>query len=159
MDYHRQLNVQIKIARIFNTYGPRMSFNDGRMVSSFVLQALQNEDISIFGDGSQTRPFCYVGDMVTALIDLVGTGPEVTGPVNLGMPHEISVVELAQQILTKVGSQSKIAVRPLPMDDPRQPLPDISLAREILDWQPQVPLEDGLDRTINYYRGRLIDAA
>ncbi|WIY27496.1 UDP-glucuronic acid decarboxylase family protein [Parasedimentitalea psychrophila] len=159
MDYHRQLNVQIKIARIFNTYGPRMSIDDGRVVSSFVLQALQNEDISIFGDGSQTRSFCYVEDMVTALIDLMGTGPEVTGPVNLGMPHEIPVVELAQQILTKVGSQSKIAFRPLPVDDPRQRLPDISLAREILDWQPQVSLKDGLDRTITYYRGRLIDAA
>jgi UDP-glucuronate decarboxylase len=159
IDYHRQFKVQVKIARIFNTYGPRMSFDDGRVVSSFVLQALQNEDISIFGDGSQTRAFCYVEDMVTALVDLMGTRKDVTGPVNLGMPDETSVMELAQGILTKVGSQSKIVFRTLPKDDPRQRLPDISLARKILDWEPHVSLKEGLDRTITYYRGRLTDAA
>ncbi|MEP2715660.1 UDP-glucuronic acid decarboxylase family protein [Pseudophaeobacter sp.] len=159
MDYHRQHGVQVKIARIFNTYGPRMSFDDGRVVSSFVLQALQKEDITIFGDGSQTRSFCYVDDMVTALVLLMESEASVAGPVNLGMPAENTVAELAQMILTKLGSPSKLVFHPLPVDDPRKRLPDISLARQTLGWAPQVPLDLGLDRTAAFYRDRLTDVA
>lgn len=158
-DFHRQYQVEVKIARIFNTYGPRMSFDDGRVVSSFILQALRGEDITIFGKGAQTRAFCYVDDMVTALIRLMESDASIMGPVNLGMARENTVAELAERVLAKVKSPSKIVYRPLPTDDPRQRLPDISLARALLDWAPQVDLDEGLERTISYYRNRLEIAA
>jgi UDP-glucuronate decarboxylase len=150
-DYHRQNRVQIKVARIFNTYGPRMHPNDGRVVSNFIVQALLGRDITIYGDGSQTRSFCYVDDLVDGLIRLMATPPEVTGPINLGNPGEFTIRQLAQSVVELVGSRSRIELRPLPQDDPRQRQPDISLAIEHLDWKPTIELVDGLKRTIAYF--------
>ena len=143
-DYHRQHRLPIKVARIFNTYGPRMHPNDGRVVSNFIVQALQNHDITIYGDGSQTRAFCYVDDLVDGLVRLMGTPKEVTGPVNLGNPEEFSIRELAETIIGLTGSSSRIIHMPLPTDDPRQRRPDISKANELFAWKPTVPLQDGL---------------
>lgn len=154
-DYHRQLGLEIKVARIFNTYGPRMHHADGRVVSNFIVQALRGEDITIYGDGAQTRSFCYVDDLVEGFLRLMATGPDVTGPVNLGNPGEFTIRELAEQTLAKVGSNSQLVTRPLPQDDPRQRRPDIGLAKNLLDWEPAIPLSDGLDRTIAYFRDRL----
>ena len=154
MDYHRQNNVDIKIARIFNTYGPRMAVNDGRVVSNFILQALKNEPVTIYGDGSQTRAFCYVDDMVDALITFMNTD-NFTGPVNLGNPHEISILEFARLIIKLTNSNSKIEFASLPSDDPVQRLPDISLAKEKLNWSPKIDIEQGLNKTIQYFDGIL----
>ena len=151
-DYFRQHQLRIKVARIFNTYGPRMHPNDGRVVSNFVIQALQNAPITIFGDGNQTRSFCYVDDLIEGLIRLMNTGDDVTGPVNIGNPHESTVRELAEQIVTLSGSTSGIECRPLPTDDPLRRCPDITLAVRLLGWRPKVPLSEGLTRTIDYFR-------
>jgi len=151
MDYHRQNNVKVKIARIFNTYGPRMALNDGRVVSNFVVQALKGEDITVYGDGSQTRSFCYVDDMVDGLIRMMESDDSFLGPVNLGNPHEFRIMDLAKTVISMTGNRSKIVHRPLPQDDPMQRNPDISLARKILGWQPHVNLEKGLERTIEYF--------
>ena len=150
-DYHRQHRVQIKVARIINTYGPRMHPNDGRVVSNFIVQALRNEDITLYGDGSQTRAFCYVDDLIDGLVRLMNTAPDVTGPINLGNPHEIPVRALAETIIRLTGSRSRIVHRPLPQDDPMQRCPDIGVAKQTLGWQPKVPLEAGLTRTIGYF--------
>ncbi len=150
-DYQRQHGIPIKVARIFNTYGPRMHPNDGRVVSSFIVQALLGEEITLFGDGSQTRAFCFVDDLIDGFIRLMATGDGVTGPVNLGNPHEISVRELAERIIDLTGSPSRLVFRPLPQDDPLQRCPDITLARSLLDWEPKVPLTEGLTRTIRYF--------
>ena len=151
-DYHRQHGLEIKVARIFNTYGPRMHAADGRVVSNFIVQALQGEDITIFGDGSQTRSFCYVDDLVRGFLALMDTDPDVTGPINLGNPNEFTIRELAEKVLGKVGGKSKLVERPLPQDDPTQRKPDITKAREVLDWQPTIELDEGLDRTVAYFR-------
>lgn len=151
-DYHRQHRLKIKVARIFNTYGPRMHPDDGRVVSNFIMQALKGKDITVYGDGSQTRSFCYVDDMIDGLIKLMNSPDEFTGPVNLGNPAEFSILELAEIIIELTGSRSKIVFKPLPEDDPKQRQPDIRLATEILRWQPKVPLRDGLERTIAYFR-------
>jgi UDP-glucuronate decarboxylase len=151
-DYHRQNHVPIKVARIFNTYGPRMHPNDGRVVSTFVLQALRNDPITLFGEGSQTRSFCYVDDLIDGLVKLMESPESFTGPVNLGNPEEISMVELAKRIVALTGSKSRFVHRPLPEDDPSQRQPDISLARSTLQWQPSTALEAGLARTIDYFR-------
>ncbi len=151
-DYHRQHKLEIKVARIFNTYGPRMHPNDGRVVSNFIVQALQNKDITIFGDGSQTRSFCYVDDLVNALIALMESPADFTGPVNLGNPVEFTMRELASMILNKVGGTSKLVFHPLPSDDPRQRKPDITLAKKALGWEPTVMLDQGLDKAILYFR-------
>lgn len=150
-DYHRQHGIKIKVARIFNTYGPNMHPNDGRVISNFILQALRNEPITIYGDGSQTRSFCYVDDMISGLIRLMNTPDDFTGPVNLGNPIEISILELAEKILRMTGSKSKITFKPLPADDPKQRQPLIELAKEKLGWTPEVPLEEGLKKTIAYF--------
>jgi UDP-glucuronate decarboxylase len=150
-DYHRQHGVRIKVVRIFNTYGPRMHPNDGRVVSNFIVQALRGDDITLYGDGSQTRAFCYVSDLLAGFLKLMATEESVIGPVNIGNPHEISVRELAERVIALTGSKSKIVFRPLPQDDPTQRCPDITLARKLLDWQPKVDLEDGLTRTIAYF--------
>jgi len=150
-DYHRQHNVSIKVARIFNTYGPRMSPDDGRVVSNFVLQALRGEDITVYGDGSQTRSFCYVDDLVEGFLRLMETDAAITGPLNLGNPVEFKIVDLAEMVVSLTGSRSRIIRKPLPVDDPRQRCPDITFAREQLGWQPTVPLETGLRRTIEYF--------
>jgi UDP-glucuronate decarboxylase len=150
-DYHRQHRTRIKVVRIFNTYGPRMHPNDGRVVSNFIMQALRDEPITLYGDGSQTRAFCFVTDMVEAFARMMATEDEVTGPVNVGNPHEISVRELAETIIRLTNSRSIIEYRPLPQDDPTQRCPDITLARALLGWQPTVALEDGLARTISYF--------
>jgi UDP-glucuronate decarboxylase len=150
-DYHRQHKVRIKVARIFNTYGPRMHPNDGRVVSNFIVQSLKGEDITLYGDGSQTRAFCYVDDLVDGLIRLMGTDPNFTGPINIGNPHEIPVRELAERVIGLTNSRSKTIHRPLPEDDPMQRCPDITLAKKELQWEPKVPLEDGLRRTIAYF--------
>ncbi len=154
-DYHRQHNLRIKVARIFNTYGPRMHPNDGRVVSNFIVQALRGEDLTVYGDGSQTRSFCYVDDMIDGFLRLMATPDDVTGPINLGNPTECSMLELAEMILRLTGSRSRIVHRPLPENDPRQRRPDISLAGQVLDWRPAVCLEDGLKRTIAYFRDLL----
>lgn len=151
-DYYRQHGLKIKVARIFNTYGPRMHPNDGRVVSNFIVQALKNEDITIYGDGSQTRSFCYVDDMVTAFIALMNSGDDMTGPVNLGNPDEFSILELARKVIEMTGSRSSIVFLPLPADDPQQRRPDISLAKKILQWEPTIRLEAGLARAIEYFR-------
>jgi UDP-glucuronate decarboxylase len=151
-DYRRQHNLQIKVARIFNTYGPRMHPDDGRVVSNFILQALRGEPITVFGDGGQTRAFCYVDDLIDGLMRLMGTEPDFTGPVNLGNPVELSVLGLAEKIVELTGSKSKIERRPLPQDDPMQRCPDIGLAKSKLGWEPRVPLEQGLKKTIDYFR-------
>ena len=150
-DYHRQHRTRIKVARIFNTYGPRMHPNDGRVVSNFIVQALRDEDITLYGDGSQTRAFCYVDDLVDGLIRLMATEDVVTGPMNLGNPHEITVRELAQRVVRLTGASSALVNRPLPADDPVQRCPDIGLAHRVLAWEPAVPLEDGLTRTVEYF--------
>jgi UDP-glucuronate decarboxylase len=154
-DYWRQHSLRIKVARIFNTYGPRMHPNDGRVVSNFIRQALRGEDITIYGKGDQTRSFCYVDDLIEALIRLMGTPDEFTGPVNLGNPVESSILELAERIIALVGSRSKVVFRDLPADDPRQRKPDIALARKTLGWEPKVSLDDGLRATVEYFRARL----
>ena len=150
-DYHRQHKLRIKVARIFNTYGPRMHPNDGRVVSNFIVQALQSKDITVYGDGSQTRSFCYVDDLVDGLICLMETEDEIVGPVNLGNPTEFTIRELAEMVIEITGSASKIVHRPLPSDDPKQRKPDVSRAQEVLGWCPKVPLRDGLARTIAYF--------
>ena len=152
MDYHRQENIQIKIVRIFNTYGPNMSVNDGRVVSNFIVQALKNEYITIYGDGNQTRSFQYIDDLIDGLIKMMATDDSFTGPVNIGNPREFTIKQLAEMIIELTGSKSKLVYRPLPGDDPRQRKPDISLARKILDWSPKVDAEDGLKNTIEYFR-------
>jgi len=152
MDYHRQNKVDVRIIRIFNTYGPRMALEDGRVVSNLIAQALRGEDLTVFGDGSQTRSFCYVDDLVEGMIRLMNR-EGVTGPVNVGNPTETTVLEFAKRILEYTGSRSKIAYRPLPSDDPKQRQPDITLARELLGWEPKVPLEAGLRKTIEYFVG------
>ncbi|MFC1840758.1 UDP-glucuronic acid decarboxylase family protein [Thermodesulfobacteriota bacterium] len=154
-DYYRQNNVDIKVVRIFNTYGPRMHPNDGRVVSNFIVQALKGETITIFGDGSQTRSFCYVDDMIEGIIKMMGSPDEFIGPVNLGNPSEYQVLELAEKIINITGSSSKIEYHPLPMDDPKRRKPDISLAGEKLDWAPVIEIEDGLKRTIEYFKERI----
>jgi UDP-glucuronate decarboxylase len=154
-DYHRQHGVPIRVARIFNTYGPRMQLNDGRVVSAFIVQAIRGAPLSVFGDGSQTRSFCYVDDLIDGLIRLMAAPDEVTGPINLGNPHEISVLELAELVIAMTGSKSRIEFKALPTDDPRQRQPDITAAKRWLDWQPRVPLEDGLAKTIAYFEERL----
>jgi len=154
-DYHRQHNVQTKVVRIFNTYGPRMHPNDGRVVSNFIVQALLGEDITIFGDGSQTRSFCFVDDLVEAIIRTMNSDDDFIGPVNIGNPGEFTMLELAEKIQSKVESESKIVFKPLPINDPTQRKPDISLAKEKLDWEPTVSLDQGLDTTINYFRSQV----
>lgn len=150
-DYHRQNNVRIKVARIFNTYGPRMHVNDGRVVSNFVVQALRGEDITIYGDGSQTRSFCYCDDLIDGLIRFMATGDDVTGPMNLGNPVEFTIKQLAETILKMVGSGGKLIFKPLPIDDPKQRQPDISFATETLEWEPVIELRQGLKKTIEYF--------
>jgi UDP-glucuronate decarboxylase len=150
-DYNRQHGLRIKIARIFNTYGPRMHPNDGRVVSNFIIQALKGEPITIYGDGSQTRSFCYVDDLVDGLIRLMNTPDDFTGPVNLGNPGEFTIVELATKVIELTGSKSTLINNPLPIDDPRQRRPDISLAKEKLGWQPKIPLQEGLVKAIAYF--------
>ena len=152
MDYHRQNNVRVKIIRIFNTYGPRMLPNDGRVVSNFILQALNNEDITIYGDGKQTRSFQYNDDLIEGMIRMMNTEDEFTGPINLGNPNEFPVLELAERIISMTGSSSKIVFKSLPDDDPKQRQPDITLAKEKLGWQPTVELEEGLKRMIEYFK-------
>ena len=153
MDYHRQNNLRIKIVRIFNTYGPRMSMNDGRVVSNFIVQALRGEDITIYGDGKQTRSFQYVDDLVEGMIRMMNTGDNFTGPVNIGNPGEFTMLELAEKVIELTGSKSKIIFQPLPQDDPRQRKPDISVAQRELDgWQPRIQLAEGLQRTIDYFK-------
>ena len=154
-DYHRQHGVPIRVARIFNTYGPHMQPQDGRVVSNFIVQALRGEPITVYGSGSQTRSFCFVDDLIEGLLRLMAAPDEVTGPINLGNPHEISVLELAEKVIAMTGSRSRIEFRPLPADDPRQRQPDIGAAERLLDWQPKVPLEEGLERTIAYFERRL----
>ncbi len=151
-DYRRQLGLEIKVARIFNTYGPRMHHADGRVVSNFTVQALKGEPITIYGDGSQTRSFCYVDDLVDGLIRLMETGAAVTGPMNLGNPTESTILELAEKIVTLSESTSKISFEPLPPDDPRQRNPDILLARSEIGWEPLTAIDDGLKETIRYFK-------
>ncbi len=154
-DYHRQHALCIKVVRIFNTYGPRMHPNDGRVVSNFIVQALSNEDITIYGDGSQTRSFCYVDDLINGLIAIMATENSFTGPINLGNPFECTVVELANKIINLTNSRSKIVFKPLPEDDPKQRRPDIGLAQSKLNWSPEIPLDDGLKQTIRYFKDYL----
>ncbi|MBI3516402.1 MAG: NAD-dependent epimerase/dehydratase family protein, partial [Proteobacteria bacterium] len=151
-DYHRQHKLRIKVARIFNTYGPRMHPNDGRVVSNFVIQALKGEPITLYGDGSQTRAFCFVDDLIEGFIRLMDTPDDVTGPVNLGNPVERTVKNLAERVIALTGSTSKIEFKPLPVDDPKQRCPDITLAKSLLKWEPTVALDDGLKKTIDYFR-------
>jgi len=154
-DYHRQHGLEIKVVRIFNTYGPRMHPDDGRVVSNFIVQALRGEDLTVYGDGSQTRSFCYVDDLIDAMVRMMETAPAVTGPVNIGNPAEFSIADLAAKVLSIVGGPSRIVRKPLPGDDPRQRQPDIDLARSLLGWSPTVDLETGLDRTVAYFRALL----
>jgi UDP-glucuronate decarboxylase len=154
-DYHRQHKMKIKVARIFNTYGPRMHPNDGRVVSNFIVQSLQGKDITIFGDGSQSRSFCYVEEMVDALIRLMASPDDFTGPVNLGNPAEFTIKQLAEQVITMTGTASKIVFHPLPGDDPKQRKPDISLAKSALGWEPKIQLIEGLERTVAYFKSVL----
>ena len=151
-DYHRQNGVRIKVARIFNTYGPRMHPNDGRVVSNFIVQALRNEPITIYGDGRQTRSFCYVDDLVGGLMSLMNTADDVTGPINIGNPGEFTMLELAEKVIALSGSKSKLVFNPLPSDDPKQRQPDITIARKTLGWEPAIPLDAGLTKTIAYFR-------
>jgi len=150
-DYWRQHGLRIKVARIFNTYGPRMHPNDGRVVSNFIVQALRGEDITIYGDGSQTRSFCYVDDLVEAFVRIMDTDDDFTGPVNIGNPGEFTILELAEKVIAGIGNDSKIVNLPLPNDDPARRRPDISLAKEKLDWEPTIALDQGLERTIAYF--------
>ncbi len=151
-DYHRQYKLRIKVARIFNTYGPRMHPNDGRVVSNFIEQALKGAPITVYGDGKQTRSFCYVDDLIEALVRLMATSDDFTGPVNLGNPEEFTILELARKVIANTGSRSEIVFKPLPSDDPMQRQPDISLAKQMLQWEPVVALNEGLRRTISYFR-------
>ena len=151
-DYHREYNLPIKIARIFNTYGPRMHPNDGRVVSNFIVQALKNKPITVYGDGQQTRSFCYVDDLIEGLFFLMQSANNITGPINLGNPFEFTILELAEKIIKLTNSKSKIIFKQLPQDDPKQRQPDITLAKEILNWQPNVGLEEGLQKTIAYFK-------
>jgi UDP-glucuronate decarboxylase len=153
-DYWRQHRLRIKVVRIFNTYGPRMHPNDGRVVSNFIMQALEGEEITIYGDGTQTRSFCYVDDLIEAMIRTMATPDDFTGPINIGNPGEFTMLDLAEEVLRLTGSGSKISFKPLPSDDPKQRQPDIGLARSILDWLPKVGLEAGLTETIRYFRTR-----
>jgi UDP-glucuronate decarboxylase len=155
-DYWRQHGVRIKVARIFNTYGPRMHPNDGRVVSNFIVQALLGNDITIYGDGKQTRSFCYVDDLIEALMRLMGTEDAFTGPINIGNPGEFTMHDLAAAVLQLTGSNSTLVFKPLPMDDPKQRQPDIGLARQVLAWAPRIQLTDGLEKTIGYFRDRLL---
>jgi UDP-glucuronate decarboxylase len=154
-DYHRQHGLEIKVARIFNTYGPRMHPADGRVVSNFIVQALQGEPITIYGDGQQTRSFCYVDDLIGGLVALMETPADITGPINIGNPHEFTIRELAEKIIAMTGARSDLINMPLPADDPRQRQPDITRARETLGWEPGIQLEAGLERTIAYFRAKL----
>ena len=151
-DYHRQHSLKIKVIRIFNTYGPRMHPNDGRVVSNFIVQALKNEPITVFGDGTQTRSFCYINDLIDGIIKMMNSSDEFTGPVNLGNPQECTILELAETIIKLTNSKSKIVFKPLPEDDPKRRSPDISLAKEKLQWEPSIKLEVGLIKTIDYFR-------
>ncbi|MBT7333478.1 MAG: SDR family oxidoreductase [Gammaproteobacteria bacterium] len=151
-DYHRQHALDIKVVRIFNTYGPRMHPNDGRVVSNFVVQALRGQDITIYGDGTQTRSFCYVTDLIEGFLRLMASPKEIVGPMNMGNPREFTIGELAESIIRQVGSQSKLVMMPLPQDDPKQRQPDITVAKNTLNWQPKIELEEGLARTIAYFR-------
>jgi UDP-glucuronate decarboxylase len=154
-DFNRQFGTEIKVARIFNTYGPRMSFNDGRVVSNFIVQALKNEPISIYGDGSQTRSFCFVTDLIDGFISLMFSDKQVTGPINLGNPREFTMLELAEKVIVATKSKSKIEFFELPQDDPKQRKPDISKAKTILNWNPRVNLEEGLDLTVSEFKTRI----
>jgi UDP-glucuronate decarboxylase len=156
-DYYRQHRLRIKVARIFNTYGPRMHPNDGRVVSNFIVQALRNKPITVFGDGNQTRSFCYVDDLVDALVRLMESSDDFTGPVNLGNPNEFTIRQLAEKVIALTGSRSKIEAKPLPADDPKQRQPDISLARSALNWAPKTQLEEGLKKTIAYFDATLAE--
>jgi UDP-glucuronate decarboxylase len=151
-DYNRQHRLRIKVARIFNTYGPRMHPNDGRVVSNFIMQALKGKDITVYGDGSQTRSFCYVDDLIDGLIKLMDSPDDFTGPVNLGNPSEFTILQLAQMVKEMTGSRSKIVFEPLPQDDPTQRQPDITLAKDVLKWEPKMPLKEGLRSTIEYFK-------
>ncbi|MEM7364310.1 MAG: UDP-glucuronic acid decarboxylase family protein [Pseudomonadota bacterium] len=157
-DYHRQHGLAIKVARIFNTYGPRMHPNDGRVISNFIVQALGNKDLTIYGDGNQTRSFCYVDDLITAITSLMKSPSDVIGPINIGNPGEFSILELAESVIRLTNSRSQIRFLPLPSDDPKQRQPDISLAKSTLNWEPTVSLEDGLKETIDYFRNLLKDS-
>lgn len=152
MSYHQQNNVEIKIMRIFNTYGPRMQPNDGRVVSNFIVQALKGNDITIYGDGSQTRSFCYVDDLIDGMIRLMNSDKSFTGPVNIGNPGEFTIRELAEKVIKYTGTSSKIIYEPLPADDPMQRQPDISLAKKMLNWEPKIKLDEGLVKTIEYFK-------
>lgn len=154
-DYWRKHDLEIKVIRIFNTYGPRMNANDGRVVSNFIVQALQNKDITMYGSGKQSRSFCYVDDLVTGMIAMMNSEKEVVGPINLGNPNEFTMIELAEKVIAMTGSKSPIIFERLPQDDPRQRQPDISKAKEILDWQPLVELEEGLSKTVEYFKGEI----
>jgi UDP-glucuronate decarboxylase len=154
-DYWRQHQLQIKVVRIFNTYGPRMHPNDGRVVSNFIVQALKGEDITIYGDGQQTRSFCFVDDLIEAKLRMMGTASDVTGPVNIGNPGEFTMLELAEAVIRLTRSKSKLVFLPLPQDDPKQRRPDISLAKEALGWSPKVDLEEGLEKTIGFFKKKL----
>lgn len=154
-DYRRKHGIRIKVARIFNTYGPNMNVDDGRVVSNFIIQALQNRDITVYGDGLQTRSFCYVDDLIRGMLALMDSDDSVTGPVNLGNPGEFTMLELAGKVLEQTGSKSKLAFLPLPGDDPRVRRPDITLAGKLLGWKPEIPLDEGLRRTIEYFKGIL----
>jgi UDP-glucuronate decarboxylase len=154
-DFHRQHQTEIKVARIFNTYGPRMSFNDGRVVSNFIVQALRNEPITIYGDGKQTRSFCYVSDLIDGFVRLMFSNSDITGPVNLGNPTEFTMLELAEKVIAKTNSNSTITFKELPQDDPKQRKPDIGKAKKLLDWEPKVNLDTGLDLTIEEFKTRL----
>ena len=154
-DYHRQHGLKIKVARIFNTYGPRMAADDGRVVSNFIVQALRGEPITVYGDGSQTRSFCYVDDLVSGLMALMGSPDDVTGPINLGNPAEFTIRELAERIVGMAGGSLEIAEKPLPVDDPRQRQPDIALAKAVLGWEPTTDLADGLRPTLEYFKALL----
>jgi UDP-glucuronate decarboxylase len=158
-DYYRQHRLRIKVARIFNTYGPRMLPDDGRVISNFIVQALKNEDITVYGEGSQTRSFCYADELIDGMVKLMNTSDDFTGPVNLGNPDEFSILELARKVIELTGSRSKIVFRPLPSDDPMQRQPDITLAKEKLDWEPSIPLDEGLKKTIEYFEELLKEVA
>jgi UDP-glucuronate decarboxylase len=155
INYHQQNQVRIKIIRIFNTYGPRMHPNDGRVVSNFIVQALQNRDITIYGDGNQTRSFCYVDDLIEGMIRMMNTDDSVIGPMNMGNPSEFTILQLATKVIEMTGSSSHIIFKPLPSDDPMQRKPDIGMAKALLDWEPTISLEDGLKKTINYFKATL----
>lgn len=158
-DYSRRHNVKIRVIRIFNTYGPRLHDSDGRVVSNFIVQALRGDDITIYGDGSQTRAFCYVDDLIDGMVAMMGADEDVPGPINIGNPHEISVLTLASKIIALTGAKSRLVRKPLPQNDPTQRCPDISRARQLLNWEPRVPLDEGLRRTIAYFAGRMAEPA